>query len=148
LYCKRLWARPRGFFFLSCFATLGVCPRTLPARASDPWTFPAQVIHAPTSKIKSDPKPRRNEILTDPLRGGSAGKVPRRWRSAYPWLRRRGGGGGLVAAVAVAAAGYGARVYCWCGGGCGSGSEWQAQDFVELYEVGILHSDPLISSYT
>jgi hypothetical protein len=53
-----------------------------------------------------------------------------------------------VAAVAVAAAGYGARVYCWCGGGCGSGSEWQAQDFVELYEVGILHSDPLISSYT
>lgn len=40
LYCIRLWARPRGFFFLSCLATLGVCPLTLPARAKDPWTLP------------------------------------------------------------------------------------------------------------
>ena len=37
---RRLWARPLGFFFLSCFATFGVCPLTLPARAKDPWTFP------------------------------------------------------------------------------------------------------------
>lgn len=41
LCCMRLWARPRGFFFLSCFATLGVWPLTLPARARDPWTLPA-----------------------------------------------------------------------------------------------------------
>lgn len=41
LYCMRLWARPRGFFFLSCFATFGVWPLTFPARASDPWTLPA-----------------------------------------------------------------------------------------------------------
>jgi hypothetical protein len=41
LYCILLYARPRGFFFLSCFATLGVCPRTFPARASDPCTLPA-----------------------------------------------------------------------------------------------------------
>lgn len=40
LYCMRLWARPRGFFFLSCFATLGVWPLTLPARARDPCTLP------------------------------------------------------------------------------------------------------------
>lgn len=40
LYCMRLCARPLGFFFLSCLATLGVCPLTLPARASEPWTLP------------------------------------------------------------------------------------------------------------
>jgi len=40
LYCILLCARPRGFFFLSCFATLGVWPRTFPARASDPCTLP------------------------------------------------------------------------------------------------------------
>lgn len=40
LYWILLWARPRGCFFLSCFATLGVCPRTFPARASDPCTLP------------------------------------------------------------------------------------------------------------
>lgn len=40
LYCILLWALPRGFFFLSCFATLGVCPLTFPARARDPWTLP------------------------------------------------------------------------------------------------------------
>ncbi|KAG6523232.1 hypothetical protein ZIOFF_013086 [Zingiber officinale] len=36
----RLWALPRGFFFLSCFATFGVCPRTFPARAKEPCTLP------------------------------------------------------------------------------------------------------------
>jgi hypothetical protein len=41
LYCMRLCARPFGFFFLSCFATLGVWPRTFPARANEPWTLPA-----------------------------------------------------------------------------------------------------------
>lgn len=39
LYCIRLWARPLGFFFLSCLATLGVCPLTFPARAREPWTL-------------------------------------------------------------------------------------------------------------
>jgi hypothetical protein len=41
LYFMRFMARPRGFFFFSCFGTLGVWPRTLPARASEPWTLPA-----------------------------------------------------------------------------------------------------------
>ena len=40
LYCIRLWARPRGFFFLSCLATLGVFPHTLPTRARFLWTLP------------------------------------------------------------------------------------------------------------
>ena len=40
LYCMRLWARPLGFFFLSCLATFGVWPLTFPARASDPCTLP------------------------------------------------------------------------------------------------------------
>ena len=33
-------ARPQTFFFFSWGSTLGVCDLTLPARASDPWTFP------------------------------------------------------------------------------------------------------------
>jgi len=41
LYLMRCAARPFGFFFLSAFATLGVCPLTLPARAKDPCTLPA-----------------------------------------------------------------------------------------------------------
>lgn len=49
LYCIRLWARPRGFFFLSCFATLGVCPLTFPARAKDPWTLPEFKTHTDLS---------------------------------------------------------------------------------------------------
>jgi hypothetical protein len=36
LYFMRLQARPVGFFFFSCLGTLGVWPRTLPARASEP----------------------------------------------------------------------------------------------------------------
>jgi hypothetical protein len=32
-----------GFFFLSCLATLGVWPRTLPARAREPWTLPGEI---------------------------------------------------------------------------------------------------------
>jgi hypothetical protein len=40
LYLIRFMARPVGFFFFSCFGTLGVWPRTLPARASDPCTLP------------------------------------------------------------------------------------------------------------
>ena len=40
LYFMRLHARPVGFFFFSCGGTLGVWPRTLPARASEPWTLP------------------------------------------------------------------------------------------------------------
>ncbi len=39
-YSKRLLARPRGFFFVSAFSTLGVCDFTLPARANEPWTLP------------------------------------------------------------------------------------------------------------
>merc|ERR1740129_868778 len=35
-----LLARPVFFFFFSPASTLGVCPRTLPARARDPCTFP------------------------------------------------------------------------------------------------------------
>ena len=34
-------ARPLGFFFFSCLGTLGVWPRTLPARAREPCTLPA-----------------------------------------------------------------------------------------------------------
>ena len=41
LYLMRFIARPLGCFFLSCFCTLGVCPRTFPARAKDPCTLPA-----------------------------------------------------------------------------------------------------------
>lgn len=36
LYLIRFIARPVGFFFFSCLGTLGVWPRTLPARARDP----------------------------------------------------------------------------------------------------------------
>lgn len=43
LYLILFIARPFGFFFFSCFATFGVCPLTLPARAKDPCTLP--VIH-------------------------------------------------------------------------------------------------------
>ena len=35
-YLARLAARPVGSFFFSCLGTLGVCPRTLPARAREP----------------------------------------------------------------------------------------------------------------
>ena len=42
LYFKRLQARPVGFLAFSCGATFGVCPRTFPARASDPCTLPAR----------------------------------------------------------------------------------------------------------
>jgi len=41
LYLIRFIARPLGCFFLSCFCTFGVCPRTFPARAKDPCTLPA-----------------------------------------------------------------------------------------------------------
>merc|ERR1719461_2276356 len=40
LYWMRLLARPVFFFFFSWASTLGVCPRTLPARAKEPWTLP------------------------------------------------------------------------------------------------------------
>lgn len=46
LYLILFIARPLGCFFLSCLATLGVCPRTLPARARDPWTLPASQKHS------------------------------------------------------------------------------------------------------
>jgi hypothetical protein len=42
LYLIRFIARPVGFFFFSCLGTLGVWPRTLPARAREPWTLPAK----------------------------------------------------------------------------------------------------------
>ena len=43
LYCSLFFARPVCFLALSVFfATLGVCPRTLPARASEPWTLPCE----------------------------------------------------------------------------------------------------------
>ena len=38
----RLSALPLGVFFLSCFSTLAVWPLTLPARAREPCTLPAQ----------------------------------------------------------------------------------------------------------
>lgn len=41
LYLRRLLALPVGFLGLSCLGTLGHCPRTLPARAREPWTLPA-----------------------------------------------------------------------------------------------------------
>lgn len=41
VYLMRFMARPVGFFFFSCLGTLGHWPRTLPARARDPWTLPA-----------------------------------------------------------------------------------------------------------
>ena len=41
LYCSLRLARPVFFFFFSCFSTFGVCPFTLPARARDPCTLPA-----------------------------------------------------------------------------------------------------------
>ena len=41
LYLRRCAARPFGFFFFSAGATFGVCDRTLPARAKEPWTLPA-----------------------------------------------------------------------------------------------------------
>ena len=40
LYWILLLARPVFFFFFSPASTLGVCPRTFPARAREPWTFP------------------------------------------------------------------------------------------------------------
>ena len=41
LYCRRFFARPvKALLVFSPLATFGVWPRTLPARASDPWTFP------------------------------------------------------------------------------------------------------------
>lgn len=40
LYFRRLPARPQGFLLFSCLGTLGVWPRTLPARAREPWTLP------------------------------------------------------------------------------------------------------------
>merc|ERR1719495_2248510 len=39
-YWILLLARPVFFFFFSPASTLGVCPRTFPALAKDPWTFP------------------------------------------------------------------------------------------------------------
>ena len=60
LCCRRLWARPLGFFFLSCFATFGVCPLTLPARAKDPWTFPEIV---KTHLTSTDPHQKKNQKL-------------------------------------------------------------------------------------
>jgi hypothetical protein len=44
LYCRRRLARPVFCFFLGVFSTLGVWPLTFPARARDPWTFPAHCI--------------------------------------------------------------------------------------------------------
>lgn len=42
-YLARLAARPVGGLEVrSCLATLGVWPRTLPARAREPWTLPAR----------------------------------------------------------------------------------------------------------
>lgn len=39
-----LWkARPRGSFFFSCFSTLGVLFRTLPARVKDPCILPETI---------------------------------------------------------------------------------------------------------
>merc|ERR1719320_1405214 len=40
LYCCLRAALPVFFFFFSPASTFGVCPFTLPARASEPWTFP------------------------------------------------------------------------------------------------------------
>ena len=83
LYCMRLWARPRGFFFLSCLATLGVWPLTLPARAKDPWTFP--------EKKKKKKKFRYWKTNESPVRDLKVEKLlswaELRW--AYPWCIAR-----------------------------------------------------------
>ena len=42
LYCSLFLARPVVCFFFSPFCTLGVWPRTLPARASEPCTLPEE----------------------------------------------------------------------------------------------------------
>ena len=52
LYLMRCAARPFGFFFLSAFATLGVCPLTLPARAKDPCTLPAAASIAGVQRVQ------------------------------------------------------------------------------------------------
>jgi len=77
LYCILLYARPRGFFFLSCFATLGVWPRTFPARANDPCTLPA---HSHTKIPISTPLREEATAGEEGARGRGGG---------YPWLRKR-----------------------------------------------------------
>jgi len=73
LYLMRCAARPFGFFFLSAFATLGVCPLTLPARAKDPCTLPAA---ASTTK-------GRTSGARGKARQACGGK---RRPATYPWL--------------------------------------------------------------
>ena len=60
LYCILLWARPLGFFFLSCFATFGVWPLTFPARANDPWTFPAR---SKKNRTRCEQKPKTDREI-------------------------------------------------------------------------------------
>lgn len=50
LYLTRLQARPVGFLAFSWGATFGVCPRTFPARARDPCTFPTIALSYKISK--------------------------------------------------------------------------------------------------
>jgi len=57
LYLMRFMARPLGSFFLSWASTLGVWPRTLPARAKEPWTFPVDRGGATQRRPASAPAP-------------------------------------------------------------------------------------------
>merc|ERR1719309_327726 len=63
-YWILLLARPVFFFFFSPASTLGVCPRTFPALAKDPWTFPP-LRGMVTSTARFSRKPR----LTSSSRG-------------------------------------------------------------------------------
>jgi hypothetical protein len=82
LYCILLCARPRGFFFLSCAATLGVWPRTLPARARDPCTLPATQSpqHRQGCEVRSERWYNRRQEQEKEKKG----------EGGYPW-RRSGG---------------------------------------------------------
>ena len=77
LYLMRCAARPFGFFFLSAFATFGVWPRTLPARAKDPCTLPARQRIA-TGQARA---PRSGATAAA---GGGGG------RGAHPWRLQMG----------------------------------------------------------
>ncbi len=69
LYLRRWNARPLGTFFFSAGATFGVCERTLPARAKEPWTLPAT---------------QEDSLLISPARN-----CPSRCPCALPRVQRR-----------------------------------------------------------
>lgn len=70
LYFMRFIARPFGCFFFSCLGTLGVWPRTLPARARDPWTLPAS-----TGQQGNQAEGTAGHDACGPWRQGAAGRA-------------------------------------------------------------------------